>query len=577
LLLGSSVALGAELPAFRQDAVAPRAEQPAFRQSAVAPPAVQPGFRNTGPQPILDAPSSGPSGLDGVTNIPRGGYQTDQAGLPYATLFRNTRFPVGAPLTLPPVDPSVHTESITADFRLQLPTITAGLPFLQRGFEPQNADLKVGPFFFKLAAVQGAVLHSDNINQTPDNERESGTIAITTATINMLAQLTEGLHLATSLTLVYFPIEGKAGIAGLNFTDLYSLGLLAQPVTRAQMAWETRIGGWTVVFMDQFQLSVGSYSDDYRYDYELFDQNLFDEESRAGRYSFRSPGGHGATNEEHRDGGDLSSDFAVFSNEISAGAERLLPGTIRLQARIYREDLWYNQGNRGLPSLREGGSVLLESQRYNTRFKPYFRYEAFRSEEDADFQHIFRLGVKGPITDHLNLRAEYGYYFGGGYGEGNLWEVALYNDPSPLIRQSLIYTRTFSYFHDEIYEGIGYSYRQILGPKVNVEAFVYHLNVQTTGNTDSDLNALSDRNELRSGVRLTLMPGPKTNIRLSAIYDTNDEDNTEFYTGRLEIGYSITDTLLARFLYQYRHETSDLRLNNFSENLFFLSLTKYFN
>jgi hypothetical protein len=551
---------GQDRPAFRQDAVAPRAEQPAFR--------------NTGPQPVLDAPSYGPSGLDGVSRIPRGEYQTDQAGLPYSTIFRNTRFPSGSPLTAPPIDPSIHSESVTADFRLQLPTITAGLPFLQRGFEPQNADLKVGPFFFKLMAVQAAVLHSDNINQTPDNERESGTIAITTATINMLAQLTEGLHLATSITLVYFPIEGKAGIAGLNFTDLYSLGLLAEPVTRAQVAWETKIGGWTVVFMDQFQLSVGSYSDDYRYDYDLFDQNLFNEESQAGRYSFRAPGGHGATNQEHRTGSTLGSDFAVFSNEVSASAGRLLPGSVRLQARIYREDLWYNQGNRGLPSLREGGSVLLESQRYNTRFKPYFLYEAFRSDENVGFQNIFRLGVKGPITDHLGLRAEYGYYFGGEFGSGNLWEVALYNDPSPLIHQSLIYTRTFSDFHDEIYEGLGYSYRQILGPKLNAEVFVYHLNIQTVGNVQTDL---SDRNELRSGLRLTFTPGPKTSIRLSGIYDSNDEDHSEFWTGRLEIGYSITDTLLARFLYQYRRETSDLPSNQFSENLFFLSLTKYFN
>lgn len=564
LLLGSLVVRGQDRPAFRQGAVAPRAEQPAFR--------------NTGPQPVLDAPSNGngPSGLDGVTSIPRCGYQTDQMGLSYSTLFRNTRFPMGAPIAAPPIDPSVHTESVRGDFRLQLPTITAGLPFLQRSFEPQDADFKAGPFFFKLVALQAAVLHSDNINQSPDNERESGTIAITTATINMLAQISEGLHLATSLTLVYFPIEGKAGIAGLNYTELYNLGLFSEPLTRAQVAWETKIGGWTVFFQDQFQISVGSYSDDYRYDYDLFDQDRFNEESRAGRYSFRTPGGttRNASNDIHRDGGSLGTDFAVFSNEVSAGVDRLLPGTVRLQAQIYREDLWYNQGNRGLPSLREGAKVLLESQRYNTRFKPYSTYEAFRSEESADFQNIFRIGVKGPITDQLRLRAEYGYYFGGGFGTGSVWEVSLYHSPNPYIRHSLDYERTFSDFHDEIYEGIGYSYHQILGPKLTGEAFLYHLNVQTTGDVNSDV---FDRNELRSGVRFTLTPGPKTNIRLSLIYDSNDQNNDEFWTGRLEIGYSITETVLARFLYQYRHDTSDVPINNYSENLFFLSLTKYFN
>jgi hypothetical protein len=570
LLLGSSFAFGADLPAFRQDDVAPRTEQPAFRQSTVAPRTVQPGFRNTAPPPILDAPSSAPSGLDGVTRIPPGGYQADQTGLAYSTLFRNTRFPVGNPVIVPPVEATARTENVTAGVSVKVPTLSMGLPFLQRGFEPQNADLKAGPFYFKLVAIQGAILHSDNINQTP--ERESGTIAIATATINMMAQFTESLRAATSVTLVYFPIEGKAGIAGFQFTDLYELGLFAGPVTRAQLAWDTKIAGWDVLFRDEFQVSLGAYSDDYRNDYELFEGNRFNEESRAGRYYFRAPGNNSnSTGEQRKERSELGSDFIVYSNEVSAEADRLLPGTIRLQARVYHENLWYNQGNRGLPSLREGGSVILASERVNTRFKPFVSYEAFRADSNDSFQSIFRVGVAGPITDHLSLRADAGYYFGGSAGEGSLWTVALDHNPNPYIRQSLIYTRTFDDFHQEIEEGIGYNYHQIIGPRLTADAYIYDLDAELSG--DSDVG----RHELRTGIRFTLAAGPKTTIRLTGNYATNDENNVEYWTGRLEIGYNFSDTLLARFLYQYRRETSDFSSDNFEENLFFLSLTKSFN
>jgi hypothetical protein len=262
----------------------------------------------------------------------------------------------------------------------------------------------------------------------------------------------------------------------------------------------------------------------------------------------------------------------VYSNTASVGTERLLPGSIRLRAQIYREDLWYNQGNRGLPNLREGAQVLLESERPDTRFKPYFRYDAFRRDEEGDFQHTFTIGIKGPITDYLQLRAEYGYYFGGDFGSGSVWEVALYHQPNPQIRHSLIYTRSFTDFRDEIYEWVGYSYWHLLGPRLSAEAYLYDLDVKPT---QADVND-PERNEIRAGLRFTLTPGPKTSVRLSGNYAASDINHEEFWTGRLEIGYSITDTLLARLLYQYRYDTSDLASNNFTENLFYFSLTKFF-
>ena len=86
----------------------------------------------------------------------RGAFLPDRTGVPQATLFRNTQYPYGTLTDPVPVGPSVRTEGVTADFKLTLPGLTGGLPFTQRGFEPQDADLKLGPFYFKLRALEAA-------------------------------------------------------------------------------------------------------------------------------------------------------------------------------------------------------------------------------------------------------------------------------------------------------------------------------------------------------------------------------------------------------------------------------------
>ena len=539
--------------------------------------AARPKFKTSSPDPVMDSSVRGsngpPTGTGGVTVIPKGEYQNEPIGLRHSTLFRNTQFPSGNPITLPTIEPSTRTESVKTRIIFDLPTVTAGLPFIQRGFEPQDADLKIGPFFFKVRSLQGAVLHSDNINLTPDDERESGTIAITTLSLSVVAQLTEGLHLATSGSLVFLPLEGEGGIAGFALTDLYAFGVLAGPSTRAQIAWETQIGGWNVVFSDEFRISLGTYSDNVRNDYELFEGSRFDGESRAGRYSFSSGNGSRGGGGNRRDQTDFRTDFVVFSNTVSAETHRLLPGSIRLQARIYREDLWYNQGNRGLPSLREGGFIKLASERDNTRFKPFISYEAFRSDRNDAFQNIFRAGIDGPITNQIHLHAEGGYYFGREDDSGYLWNVSLNHVVGPYTQQSLIYARTFDSFHEEISQGVGYNLRQILGPKLSADAYVYDLTVEDSTGSDFERNS---REEFRAGVRLTLTAGPKTTVRLSGNYSLIDPDHTETWTGRFDIGYNFTDTLLAHFLYQYQQSTSRDENENYRENLMFLSVTKYF-
>lgn len=521
---------------------------------------------------MYHAAGPGFTGTEGLTNVPPGAFQNDQVGVTQASLFRNTTFPYGPLVTLPAVGPSLRSDSVSADFKLNLPTITGGVPWMQQGFEPQDADIKLGPFFLKLRALEAAILYSDNVNLTPDHT-EADTIAFVGATVDVIAQITENLRIATSGTFIYLPFQGKGGISGFGLTDIYNFGLAAGPLAHAQVQWETMIGGWNVVFGDDFQILQGIYSNDYRSDDVLFEGNNFNDQAAAGRYVLRPQQGDLFRNAGPIDNRiDYNNDQVIYSNTVSAGTERLLPGSIRLSALLYHENLWYNQGNRGQPALREGATVSLVDENPNTRFKPYFIYEAIRTDEFDTVQNIFRLGVRGPITDQLFLWAEGGYYTGGvNDSDGALWRIELDHTAGPYTQESLIYSRQFNYFHNELDDILGYNLHQILGPKLDSDFYAYRIHVQ-----DIYHDATFTDDQWRLGARLTYTVGPKTTLRLTGEYYSEDSDNTEAWIGRAEVGYNFTNTLLLQVLYQYQRSTSDSFSRNYAENLIYVSLTKYF-
>lgn len=449
--------------------------------------------------------------------------------------------------------------------------ITAGLPFLQQGFSPLDADLKTGPLYWKLRALTGAVLLSDNIDLSSD-EREAGAIAMIALSGSVIAQITEGVRLSVAGSLVYFPIEGEGGLSGFGETDIYNLGLSGVPLLRSQLVWSTMIGGWNVVLADNFEAGFGSYSNEFSHDSTLLDGFRLDEESRAGRYVFRPPNNPGYASSDNRNGRSDYSDTTLFSNTISATAERLVIGKTRLRVRLFRQDLWYNQGGRGLPSLREGGSLSLASERPNMRFKPYFIYNAVRSDLQDSFDHTIRFGLAGPITDQLQFRGEIGHYWSGYGRNNNLWLMSLTHVAGPNTTQEVFYGRTLTSFNEEVHTSIGYHISQRFGPKLTGDAFVLQSQIE-------DLSGENfNRTELRTGIRLNLTAGPRTTIRGSILYGHGDSeiDHLVTWTGRLEIGYSLTDTLLARLAYQYQQYEYNNPENSYYENLILFSMTKYF-
>lgn len=503
--------------------------------------------------------------------LPDGAYQTPPAvGVPYSRLFRNTSAPYTDPLNPIALTPSARTESVEARTTVRLPAFHLGVPLLQRGFEPQDADLKLGPVFFKLGALSAAALWSDNVNLA-EKDRESGTIAIVTISGAVLAQLTEGLRLALSGSFVYLPLQNEAGVTGFGLYGPYVFGLSEDPSLRSEITWNTNIGGWNVIFSDDFTINIGRYSNDYRGTAVLFAGGGFNGVDRAGGYSFGG-GGQTISDTDGRNERRTETDILYYSNIISAQTERLTVGKTRLRVRAAHENLWYNQGNRGLPALRDQINVSLVSERENLRFKPFLLYSALRTDLQDRFDHTVHAGVDGPITDQLHLRADIGYYFGPNH-ESLLWGIVLRHQAGPYTEESVYFRRQLSGFHDEIRESLGYNISQILGPKMVAYAFISHDEVR-------DLSGVGfSRTEIQTGLSLWINASPRTQFKLTGVgtlTETGSGDYTNL-TGLAEASHYFTDTFLARLLYQYQQRASDFRGDSYYENLIYFSLTKYFN
>ena len=507
---------------------------------------------------------------------PSGGIElTPPRRTPIPEMFQNTQLPYTRTVGLP----YTRGDSVTTQTRVGLPTVNLRLPLGQGGFDPQDADLAFGPLAFKLREFTAATLWSDNVNLS-ENNRESGVIAIMSMSGALMARFNDRLRLAVAGSLVYLPLQNEVGItSGTAFNAPFIFGLEGNPNFRSQVVWDTIMGGWNVVFADDFRIDVGSYSDSYRSDVAFRANNGFDGVDRAGRYSF------GARGRRTNRNGDLEfsgfdrgnnrgtdRDIVYFSNIISAQTNRLIVGKTRLGISASHENLWYNQGNRGLPRMRDQASVSLVSERENLRFKPFVIYNASRTDTRRDFEQSLSAGINGPITEHMNLHADVGYFFGNARS-GLLWGLGLQHQAGPYTEHSLYYRRTQSDFADEISESFGYNIRQIVGPKVVAEAFVSHGDVQAL-RADGFSRTVD-----QTGMRISINAGPRTQINLSGVATKvhSGDGDYRLLSGLLGVNHHFTDTFLARLNYQYQQRDSDFRGDSYYENLIYFGLSKYFN
>ena len=476
---------------------------------------------------------------------------------------------------------------------------------LQRGFKPEEAMLRLGPFYGDISSVTTAVLASDNVNQT-QHDREAGMIGIISLNdIAIVGQFFEGFRLAVAGDFVMLPFEGKMGLNGFGL-DRDVLDLALQPGValdeeaafgleglQGALSYDFRFAGWDVFVQD----SVGVEDFEVAQDFDVFlDSELealeqgwelgatgeqFDEEDQAGNYSFGGAGRGGTGSEEPGlretdkarmrrrttdEWEDTYTDEANldFSNYFSVTLTREAPAQLRPEITIYRRDsdYWYaeNKDEEPRPEWHEGLSIALITERENMRFPPYVQYTISRDSDDRDWTKVLRLGIAGlsPITQHMSFTGNVGYAWDN-EGEAEwVYGMTVFHQPRELTLHSLTAARHFTEPEDELQSEITYRLRQILGPYLSAQFIASWTETERRG----DQGREGDEEEWGVGGSLLFYPpGDKLTIAFRSYYEDTWEDIEEGAETQedaewrhvLDVTYRFTDDII----WNYEHTWAD--------------------
>jgi hypothetical protein len=410
------------------------------------------------------------------------------------------------------------------------------------------------------------MLYSDNYNQTHTN-RQSEVLAILQLNMTLIAQLSEGLQIAVNGTLFYLPLQNIVGLESSSFSGNFPL-LLPIPTFLSQVSYDTMIGGWYVRFQDAVSAQPGYYSDSTQYNYNLFQGSMLDQGN--GKYIFHSGRVDLRSNSSNNSQTD---NFFVYSNTLSASTSRYFADDLLFSADAYRQDFWYNQGNRGLPSSRDDLFLALQSQRENLRFKPFITYEIDHTSDVSGVYQTITAGLTGPVTDQLFLSASVGYYLSNTGHQGALWNLTLNHEAGPYTTESAEIIRSLNDFDDEVWTTDYYRITQTLGPTLFATLFADH------SDTEELSSGLTNGSQDDLGARITWLLGPKTSLSLSGIYthqDFRDGVLSDTWTGRADFCRQITDTLIFRAIYQYQRYSENNADASYFENIVYLTLSQSF-
>jgi hypothetical protein len=515
-------------------------------------------------------------GLGGLhtATLPPDAYGDNPTGVPYSDIFT----PTGADFNNPeafyasPIRTNFDTPGTLAGGETSLGfnagNVIPSIPLIHPSSEPEDADLKVGPFYVKFRSLDGIAAYDDNFKQSQTN-RQSETLVLLQLNLTVIAQLSDSLQFALSGAIGYLPLQNQFGLE----TDDYGvLGLLlaSAPFFRAQTAYDTMIAGWPVTFGDDFRVGTGRYSTNTENNFDLFDGDYLEREQN-GNYTFRpaTTGLRDTTPDEK----PLNQSFTYLENTVSALTQQQVPGDALLSMSISRDDLWYNQGGRGLPTSRDQFIASIVSQRQNLRFKPYAYYDASYSQGTgiSGVAQSGAVGFFGPIDEQLFIQAEAGLYSVES-NESYLYRLVLAHDAGPYTKEYLALTRNLASFDEEQATSEYYRLNQVLGPTLNGTIFLSHSSYKELA------GGLSSRNEYLGGAQLSWVLGPKTTLDLAGIYERQqyaEGYKTDVATARATLDRIVTDTLTLQVLYEYQHAVANRSGNTYFENLVYLRIIKY--
>jgi hypothetical protein len=523
-------------------------------------------------QPV-EPPAYGVPGIGIVQRVPASDFGTPQYGVPYASVFGGQD---GDPFSNHAFGLNVNQEGKVGGVEGNVDLGYAGisvpsLPFIHHSAAPQDADLKIGPIYFFLDTLTAALLYTDNYNLTEHN-RKSETLAIISLNMTLVAQLTEDLQFSVTGSLVYLPIQNIVGFESSSLQGSLGFLLAALPALAANVSYDTLIAGWPVQFRDVFQTATGSYSDNTLDDFDLFEGSSL--QKVDGKYVFRSARVDLRNNNQGNNSYASDDYFNFFSNTLSATTLGYLPTDIQVTARAARSDLWYNQDNRGLPSSRDDFYILAQSERPTMRFKPFASYEIEHTSDVPGVYQIVEAGLSGPINDQLFLYTDFGYYRSNTGQQGYLFSLELNHTAGEYTTEQLSIRRDLNDFDDEVITTEYYRITQVLGPTVSAVGFADHSTFNALAN-----DQVVNRTQEDFGLGLTWVLGPLTNLQVQGVYARQDYDDNysdEVWTARVNLSRTITDTLHMEALYQYQNYRANETDHSYYENLFYVSLVKYF-
>jgi len=494
-----------------------------------------------------------------------------QMDTPVSPIFRNTNITPLSARVDPTVTPGIHADpfELHSDFGFRGTGLK--VPFVQRGFEPQNASLKLGPVYIKFRRVEGGMIASDNINLS-ETDRKPGVIAILRLDMGIILQLGEGFRLAVAGAFVYLPLQGKFGPNGYGLVS--GLGLGTEPVITSQMTYDTMIGGWDVQFFDELSAGVVQFSNSIDANLAIFDGASFPWDDRAGIYRFGPPYPTRSQqfSENYRYNTNMNQQY--LSNTVGFQTTRILPSDIRLSVKALQQNLWYNRDGRGMPSSRESATISAASVRENLRFKPFVEYLVQRVEPTGSVHQSVIGGVTGPITEQLYFYGAAGYAFNLNSHDNMLWRLGLTHIAGPNTTERLFFGRSLSTFDQEIYTHATYSLSQVLGPSITGRFIAIAEKVEDlTGGRNS-------YNNLWGGLRFTYFISPRTEVQAVGAYQyqyyTSYNQYLNVWTGQIILNYHFSDIWMGRLLYQYQERNTDLPNNSYYENKVMLTFSRFF-
>ena len=512
-----------------------------------------------------------PLPVDEAGGQPKSSFQVPPAiGFPFQRLFRNTArsYHIGTndlkvDATLKPAD------TLKFEGSLDLPDFRGQIPLLQRGFAPETADMKIGPLYFKLRQLSAGVLWTDNVFRN-NARRESDTRGFVSIGAQIIWQIAEGTRLAVSGNFVWLPFDDDAGLTGFRLAGPLSFGLASTPDLRVQGSWEPMIFGIPWIISDEFRTGAGRFTNGIYDSFELFEGFRLEDDDESPRifgfkdrdYNFQTSNGN--------------DEFIFLSNEISAATQAKVSGDLNFRFRASHEDLWYpNNEESGLPSARNTVSASLESYRESLRFKPYLNYRLSQQDDPNRLYQSVRLGVKGPVTDLIHFNGNVGYLVEDRTdNESLIWYSRLEHTINPRTRHSLEWSRNSYELSDEISQQVLYQFNHILGPGLSTDLYAGYYWVEELTDT------VPDREDFRTGARLTWRVSPRTSVRLLGQYtdisNATGSFQAESWRGRLELSHRLYDRINMRLNYQHTNLESERGAASYDENLLYFTVSYYF-